>query len=602
MSTPPAPRVTQTLSFAVAALDRPRQQACASFRAWIEEAGRARAEVEARARLAVADCYRFGMLAHDEPEAFESLCKVLGIRQTRQDRAANPFIRVVKAVFGRTIEDGKGGPPRWEWISDSQVNKYATVLLYAHQRGISVDEMVGWLETDWNAGGEPVPMSLSRRLKEAREAQRGSLSAGMGPVVSLAGPAQAAQRAEAFAKVTQALDLLPPEVELTPLALRGLGAPDDAALIVALGDDQAVRLSHLPPEVLLEVVSTISRYYQRQPRPHPAVEPAFAKIASLLRQALPTLGAGCCVRLVNHQEWCSVIAGSSLDAPLLRAEVPALPGIPRRRVFVLTAEQCRALVQAYAPFGHGRYGEDSFQESNFSRSAGLLEQRIRVQCGDHATVVPILEVPAAVASEVADRRVFALGDIGITSWDAFCPLGRGDLAALSRLDSRAARWKDERTTRTGRDVIRRASRILELSSPTPQQIALRLRRGPSETVLLPVSHGQLPPDRLGRIGRASLGAAARLLIRRNTTDDAALLMAHGRLWLLCGTNRGTGERLFAAIPAVDEKGKTVGRGVREARFEPDNEPYSVIFDRAIRKLGVEREHFPAMGISLGRET
>ncbi|SIS48549.1 hypothetical protein [Insolitispirillum peregrinum] len=601
MTVPPSSslRVTQTLTGSLTLLDRPRQQARASFRAWMEEMGRARAAVEARARSAVADCYRFGLLVQEEPEAFEALCKVLGIRQTRQDRSTNPFIRVVKAVFGREVEDGTGGPPRWEWLSDSQINKYATVMNYAAHRGIAATAVEDWLSTDWNALGEAVPMSLSRRLREAREALRADEQAAL--LAQLPAPLPAPARDRRWLdKLGEAVDRLPASVDVTPLALKGLGAPEDAAVIVSLGDDQAIRLSGLTPDILIEVISTIARSCQRQaPASEGAGQPAFAAVVSVLRHVVPLVGSEAIVRLVNHQDWCSLLIGGSLDSPLVRAEIPPLPGVPRRRVFVLSPAAVRSLLQAYGGVAAGVACADVFQESNFSRPGGLLEQRLRLLVGDQAMVIPLQEVPAAVAAEVADARLVPLGDIGITAWDAFVPLDRADLAALARLDSRAARWKEQHRTRTGRDTIRRASRIIDLDSVAGNRLSLSLRRGGDQPVILPTAHGVLPSTGLGRIGRSALGMAAQVLLRRNATDDAALLIAHSALWLVTGLHAATGERLFLALPAVDEAGRPVGRGLRDARLEPDTEAYSALLDRAIRRLGVGTEVFPAMGTPAG---
>lgn len=584
MTAPLSPRTTAQnphQAFAVKALEAPCQQARQSFRAWADETLRARAAVEASARTAVADCYRFGLHAFEDPAAFDILCARLGIRQTRSDRAANPFIRVVKAAFGREIEDGSGGPPRWEWISDSQVNKYATVLLYAQSRGIRPDHLPHWLAEDYANSGEAIPMSISRRLREARDALRSTPAA-------LPAPSKPRLDAQAILK---AVDALPPSVEITPLTLRGLGAPDDAALIVSLGEEDAVRLSHLPEELMVQVLGTIARYYRRAESQKPPLDRPFARLAALFRQSLSALGRGACLRIVNHQDHCAVLMGGGADGLIVRADLPPLPDVPRRRVFALTQDQARALAQTFANAPQSEEISESFRETNFARPGGLLEQRVDLLIAADSHSIPLLEIPEAAAAEPLPH--LPLTDIGISQWNACALLDQSELAAFARMDSRAKRWKEIHQTRSGRAVTRRASRIYDVKPDVRPQgpvLDLTLRRGPAEDAPLSVRipFGAVRHD---RISRAALGNAAQFLLKRRATENAALLIAYGALWLLTGSNPKTGERLTVGIPVLDDAGKPVARGFRDARFEPDPEPHSTTLARAAQRLGVPPNRF-----------
>ncbi len=568
-------------ALSVKALEGPCQQARHSFQAWITQASHARAIVEASARNAVADCYRFGLQALEDPAIFDLLCQGLAIRTTRSDRATNPFIRVVKAVFGQTVEDGNGGPPRWEWVSDSQINKYATVMLYAHTRGITAHEVGRWLAEDWATSGEAVPMSISRRLREAREALRHSPQS-----LALPTPPRLDR-----AMVLAAVDDLPPNVEVTPLTLRGLGAPDDAALILSLGEEDAVRLSHLPEELLVQVLGTISRYYRRADAQKEPSDQPFQRLATLFRQCLSSLGSGASLRVVNHQDHCAVLMGGAEDGLLVRADLPALSAVPRRRVFALGHQQARIFVQAFAALPPGESHQEVFQETNFSRPGGLLEQRILIKGTTDPQTVPLLEIPDSAAGD--PLASLPLSDIGITQWDGCALLNAADLAALARADSRAKRWKETHTTRTGSTITRRASRIFDVTpglDPQQPTLTLSLRRGPADDrgISLSLPHGTLGRD---RIGRSALGSAAQLMLKRHTTDQAVLFLAYGALWVLSGVNGKTGERLTVGIPVLDAAGRPVARGLREARFESEAESYTAVLRRAGKRLGVSPSRF-----------
>lgn len=538
----PAPATSRQ---AAALLDTPRDRARRSFGAWMDEAGRARAAVEAAARAAVADCYRFGLVALEQPDAFDALCRRLNIRATRADRAGNPFIRVVKAVFGREIEDAAGGPPLWQPVTDSQVNKYATVLAHAQARGIAADALEEWLSRDYTPAGEAVAMSITRRLREARD--------GLGPVA--VAPLAAVRRDALHA----ALDRLAPCVDLDPLALRGLAAPQGTALIVALGDDEAVRLGDLPEELMLEVLGTVERYYRKRAGEEaPAAAGPLRRLGGLLAQAA-FLAADGAVRLVRHRERLSLLAGAP-GGPVLRAEWDDGGDLPRHRVLALGPEALAALRAAVrAP------GDDVFLPGTYPRPGGLLGHAVRLGAAE----VPVLEVPAGAAAP------FALGDVGPVVWEGRVALGRDGLVALARFDSRAAAWKRAHVTRTGRPVIHRASRIAEVCYGA-ETLALSLRRGPEGEVNLPLRRagglaaGMAAGDRLAR---RDLGRAAGLLLRREAFEDAALTLAPGALWLLSGRNRRSGEALFIALPVLDAAGRAVRRGFAAGRFEADPQPF-----------------------------
>lgn len=529
---------------AAALLDSPRDQARRSFGAWMDEAGRARAIVEAAARAAVADCYRFGLTALDQPDAFDALCRRLNIRATRADRAGNPFIRVVKAVFGREVEDAAGGPPQWHPVTDSQINKYATVLAYAQARGIAPEALEDWLSRDYTPAGEAVAMSITRRLREARDSlDRAALPPPPPPRV-------------ARDALHAALDRLSPRVELAPLALRGLAAPQGTALIVALGEDEAVRLADLPEDLMLEVLGTVDRYYRKRAADEaPGGEGPARRLAGLLGQAA-FLPAETAVRLVRHRDRLSVLAGAP-GGPVLRAEWDDGGDLPRHRVLVLAPEAVATLREA----ARGADG-DAFVAGNYPRPGGLLGHVLRIGGAE----VPVLEVPPGAVGPVA------LGDVGPVAWDGRVVLGRDGLVALARFDSRAAAWKQAHVTRTGRAVVRRASRIAELSYGA-ESLTLSLRRGPpGEGVSLPLRAARGLPGG-DRIARRDLGRAAGLLLRREAVEDATLSIASGALWLLSGRNGRSGEALFIALPLVDAAGKAVRRGIVAGRLDADPHPF-----------------------------
>ncbi|MGC2855967.1 hypothetical protein ACM64Y_10875 [Novispirillum sp. DQ9] len=542
---------------AAATLDSPRDRARRSFAAWMAEAGRARAAVETAARAAVADCYRFGLTALDQPEAFDALCKRLDIRATRADRAGNPFIRVVKAVFGREVEDAAGGPPQWQPVTDSQVNKYATVLAHAQARGIPAEALEEWLSRDYTPAGETVAMSITRRLREARDSLGGQ---------PLPPPSAPPSRDALHA----ALDRLAPQVDLAPLALRGLAAPQGMALILALGEDEAVRLGDLPEDLMLEILATIERHIRKRHAAAEAAAPAgagpFRRLAGLLGQA-PFLPAATAARLVHHRERLSVLAGAP-GGPVLRVEWRAGGGdLPRHRVLALAPEALAALRAA----ARDDTAAEVFVAGNYPRPGGLLGHALRLGGAE----VAVLEVP------VGGVPPFTLGDVGAVAWDARAVLGRDGLVALARFDSRAAAWKRPHVTRTGRATVHRASRIAEAAYGPAAELALTLRRGPGEGVALPLRAWRgLPAG--DRISRRDLGRAAGLLLRREAVDDAALTIAAGAVWLLSGRNPRTGEDLFIALPVVDATGKAVRRGVAAARFEADGQPFSDRLEQAVR--------------------
>lgn len=544
----PAPATTRQ---AAALLEAPRDRARRSFGAWMDEAGRARAAVEAAARAAVADCYRFGLTALDQPEAFDALCRRLNIRATRADRAGNPFIRVVKAVFGREVEDAGGGPPVWQPVTDSQINKYATVLAHAQARGIAPQALEEWLSRDYTPAGEAVAMSITRRLREARD----SLGPGALPPPPVARGALHA-----------ALDRLAPAVDLTPLALRGLAAPQGTALIVALGEDEAVRLADLPEDLMLDVLGTIDRYYRKRGGDETATaDGPLRRLGRVLGQA-SFLPPDTAVRLVRHRTRLSVLAGAP-GGPVLRAEWDDGGDLPRHRVLAVVPDAVAALRACSS----GEGGE-AFVAGTYPRPGGLLGHVARLG----GVEVPLLEVPPGAAAPVA------LGDVGAVAWDGRVALGRDGLVALARFDSRAAAWKHEHHTRTGRAVTQRASRIAE-ASYAEGSLALSLRRGPAEGVGLPLRG--LPGLGGGdRLGRRDLGRAAGLLLRRDAVEDAALTIASGVLWLLSGRNPRSGEHLFIALPVLDGAGKAVRRGFVRARVEADPQPFAERLSQASRCL------------------
>ncbi|MFA7430347.1 MAG: hypothetical protein WCZ23_09350 [Rhodospirillaceae bacterium] len=519
--------VPATRRQAAAALDAPRDRARQCFAAWMDEAGRARAAVEARARAAVAECYRFGLIALDQPEAFSALCARLDIRPTRADRAGNPFIRVVKAVFGRDVEDG------WQSITDSQVNKYATILHHAHGLNLAPDAVEDWLSLDYTPAGEAVPMSISRRLREAR----GGL-----PPPLLSPPAGA---------LHAALDRLAGHLEVTPLALRGLGAPTGAALIVVLGEGEAVRLSGLPEEAMLAVLGTLERHTRRAASPPPPADGPFRRLAGVLRDA-PFIGPDAAARLVHHRERCAVLVGTP-GGPVARIEWAGDCGLPRHRVFALLPEALSALRRAArAP------GAETLEMTNYPRPGGVLEQTVHLSAD---AAVPVTEVPPGAVPDAG------LGDIGPLAWDARADLGRDGLLVLARFDSRAASWKRDHVTRTGRSVVQRASRIAEIAYG-PGTVVLSLRRGPGEPACLPLAvRAALPAG--DRITRRDLGRAARLLLKRGVIDGAGIAMAAGRVWMLWGRNPRTGETVYLALPLLDAAGRPVRNGFQPARFEAD---------------------------------
>jgi hypothetical protein len=380
---------------------------------------------------------------------------------------------------------------------------------------------------------------------------------------------------------------------VTPLTLRGLGAPDDAALILSLGEEDAVRLAHLPEDLMVQVLGTIARYYRRAEDQKPVADRPFARLAALFRHSLSALGRGACLRIVNHQDHCAVLMGGGADGLVVRADLPPLPDVPRRRVFALSQDQARALVQTFAAVPQGEEASESFRETNFARPGGLLEQRIDLAVNGQLQAIPLLEIPEPAAAEPLPH--LPLTDIGISQWNACSLLEQADLAAFARMDSRAKRWKEQHQARSGRHVTRRASRIYEVTPDVRPQgpvLELSLRRGPQDDKALAITipYGAVRHDRLGR---AALGNAAQLLLKRRATEQAVLLIAYGALWVLSGVNGKTGERLTVGIPVLDDAGKAVGRGLREARFEADSEPYGAVLARSAQRLGVSASRFVA---------
>lgn len=512
-----------------------RSRACARFRDWTEETDRARARVEAAARGALAECYRFAAEAFAQPALFEDLCRRLGIRDTRRDRADNPYIRAVKAVFGREVEvDGR---PAWEWIGDSQVNKYATILRYADARGIAAEGLEVWLSRDYGPDGQPVAMSLSRRLTEARAWF--SDSAALPP---------AAPDAVALA---QAVDRLPSSVAVQSLELRGLGPTNEASVILSLGDGEAVRLSNLPAAVLVEVLATIRRA-MAQPLLSGLDRP-LARLAGLFSGLRFVWRGGGAARVVNHADHCAVLV-SCPGGPVARAEIARLDGVAARRVLAFDEDALKTLVALFrtAP-------TEAFDLANLARAGGLLAHR--AVAGQQA--MTILEVP-----KQADPG-YALADFVLPDTAMQGHLTRDDLAAVVRLDSAARGWRRHRPS--GRE--RRASRLVEVVMDDIDS-RLALRRGGDAVVHLPLT---CSPARSDRLARAELGAAARLLLARDAVDKAEVRVVPGVMWVLSGRNAHSGEALFIGLPSRDAMGKPVLAGLREARFVADPRPFSELF-------------------------
>lgn len=519
-----------------------RRRACARFRDWVDETDRARARVEAAARSALAECYYFATEAFAQPDAFEALCRRLGIRETRRDRADNAYIRVVKTVFGR--EAMVDGHLVWESIGDSRINKYATILRYADARSVAVADLETWLSRDHGRDGRDVAMSLSRRLAEAR--------------MWFAGPAALPPPVDGDA-LAEALRGLPPSVDVRPLELRGLGAPQEASVILSLGEEegQAVRLSNLPPSVLIAVLATIRRAVA--PTSSGAGGQSFGRLADILSGLRFVWRGGGVARVVNHADHCAILV-SGAGGILARVECRRLDGIPNRRVLAFD----EAALGMFVGLMRGGTGE-TFDLANLARPGGVLAHQISADAGAEQRTMMVIEVP-----DGGDPG-WSLTDFAFPDDALRCALGSDDLAGLVRLDRGARGWRQVRPS--GR--VRRASRLVEVDMDDTAS-RLFLRRGAVDGVALPLMSSRPRQDRLTR---ADLGAAARLLLARDVTDDAQLRVVPGVLWVLSGTNRYRGEAFYIGLPARDAKGRVVRTGGRDARFCGDTERFSEAYER-----------------------
>ncbi len=87
--------------------------------------------VREKARDALVEGFGFAMSCLDNMDEFESLCQEHGIRPTRRKPGLeeNVFTRIVKVVYGSEPEGS------WVPTSDSNINKYATIMNHVYFNG-----------------------------------------------------------------------------------------------------------------------------------------------------------------------------------------------------------------------------------------------------------------------------------------------------------------------------------------------------------------------------------------------------------------------------------------------------------------------------------